>query len=148
MQNVKEQESSKKTKQNQIKLSVPNKAEYLSVVRLTTSGIANRIGFDLDEIEDIKLAVAEACTNAMTHGKEEKGTYNIDFTIEKERLVIEVKDRGNGCRIENIKKPEKGKLEEGGLGLFIIKSLMDKVEISSNSGKGTSIKMMKRVGGK
>lgn len=147
MQKLEKKETINKKRKQQIILSVPSKPEYLSVVRLTTSGIANRVGFDLEEIEDIKLAVAEACTNAMTHGKAENGNYDIEFTIEKESMIIEVKDSGKGCMIENIRKPQERELVEGGLGVFIIKSLMDKVEISSKLGKGTTIKMMKKIGG-
>ncbi|MCD5413891.1 MAG: ATP-binding protein [Clostridiales bacterium] len=147
MQNVSEQNLAKKEESHQIKLSIPNKPEYLSVVRLTASGIANRMDFNIEEIEDIKLAVAEACTNAMTHGEKENSNYNVEFTVEEKRLIIEVNDKGKGCRVENIKKPQPRELEEGGLGIFIIKSLMDKVEISSKLGKGTTIKMIKNIGG-
>ncbi|MCC5909515.1 MAG: ATP-binding protein [Clostridiaceae bacterium] len=130
-----------------ITLSVPNKPEYVSVIRLTVSGIANRMGFDIEEIEDIKVAISEACTNAITHGIcEEENKFVVDFFTEEEKLTIYVYDNGKGCLSSNIKTPNIGELKEGGLGVFIIKSLMDDVEITSNNGKGTVIKMTKRVG--
>ncbi|HEX6923454.1 MAG TPA: ATP-binding protein, partial [Bacillales bacterium] len=48
-------------------MTVPAQPEYVGVVRLTASGVANRAGFTYDEIEDIKVAVSEACTNAVNH---------------------------------------------------------------------------------
>ena len=46
------------TNSEKIELRLPFKAEYVSVARLTASGIASRIGFDIEAIEDIKVAIA------------------------------------------------------------------------------------------
>ncbi len=130
-----------------IKLSVPNKPEYVSVIRLTATGIANRMGFDIEKIEDIKVAISEACTNAITHGKcKEETNFHIDFYADEEKITISVYDNGKGCLSKNIKTPNLGELKEGGLGIFIIKTLMDDVKVLSNKGKGTLIKMTKYVG--
>ncbi len=147
MSNMEGQINMDKNDYDLIKLSIPNKAEYVSVIRLTATGIANRMGFNIEEIEDIKIAISEACTNAITHGlcKEEENFY-IDFRTDGKKLVVSVYDNGKGCLSHNIKKPRLGELKEGGLGIFIIKSLMDDVEILSNKGKGTVIKMTKYVG--
>ncbi|WP_290459833.1 ATP-binding protein, partial [Romboutsia ilealis] len=45
--------------------------DFVSIIRLTTSGIANKIGFSIDDIEDMKVAVSEACTNAIKHSDDE-----------------------------------------------------------------------------
>lgn len=130
-----------------IKLAVPNKPEYVSVIRLTATGIANRMGFDIEKIEDIKVAISEACTNAITHGKcKEETNFHIDFYADEEKITISVYDNGKGCLSKNIKTPNLGELKEGGLGIFIIKTLMDDVKVLSNKGKGTLIKMTKYVG--
>ena len=50
-----------------IKMEIASNPQYVSIVRLTTSGIANKVGFCLDDIEDMKVAVSEACTNAIKH---------------------------------------------------------------------------------
>ena len=47
-----------------IKMELTTNPDFVSIIRLTLSGIANKIGFSLDDIEDIKVAVSEACTNA------------------------------------------------------------------------------------
>lgn len=130
-----------------VKLSIPNKPEYVSIARLTASGIANRLGFDIDDIEDIKVAIGEACTNAIKHGlKSKSDNYDIEFIVEEDTLTISVKDTGTGtCSVE-VKEPNAQALKENGLGLFIINTLMDKVECISEEGKGTEIRMMKRIG--
>lgn len=134
-------------KRDVIEVVIPNKPEYVSVIRLTASSIANRMGFDIDKIEDIKVAISEACSNAILHGVcENESNFKISFIIEMNRLEIIVCDRGAGCIAENIIKPDLKQPKEGGLGIFVIKSLMDNVDIKSDIGKGTIIKMTKYVG--
>ena len=50
-----------------IKMEISANPDFVSIIRLTTSGIANKIGFSIDDIEDMKVAVSEACTNAIKH---------------------------------------------------------------------------------
>ena len=126
-----------------IEMKVPAKPEYVGVVRLTVSGIANRLGYTYDDIEDIKIAVAEACTNVVNHAYEDSdGQMTIGCGVYQDRLEIMVADRGQSFSIENLKdnlgpissdKPI-SQLKEGGLGLFLIDTLMDKVEISNDTG--------------
>lgn len=126
-----------------LEMKVPAKPEYVGVIRLTISGIANRLGYTYDDIEDIKIAVAEACTNVVNHAyQEEVGQMTISFGIHDDRLEIMVADRGKSFSIEEVKgtlgpistsKPISD-LKEGGLGLFLIDTLMDKVEISNSTG--------------
>ncbi len=133
---------------DEIRLSIPNKPEYVRVARLTVAAVASRIGFDIEKIEDMKIAISEACNNAIAHGCKHKGEgeYDINFVLTGEKITISVYDKGMGCKLEKIKKPDFSELNEGGLGIFIIKSLMDDVEIKSEKGKGTMIKMIKYLG--
>lgn len=56
-----------------IEMKVPAQPEYVGIIRLTLSGVASRMGYTYDEIEDLKIAVSEACTNAVQHAyKEDK----------------------------------------------------------------------------
>ncbi|HOM71293.1 MAG TPA: ATP-binding protein, partial [Armatimonadota bacterium] len=52
---------------HQIRLEIPSATEYVGVVRRAVEGIARRMNFDSSEVEDLKLAVGEACTNAIKH---------------------------------------------------------------------------------
>ena len=127
-----------------INMSLPSKPEYVSIARLTASFVANQMGFDIETIEDIKLAVGEACNNAILHSGSDE-TYKLEFIKLSDNLTIEVIDHGKGFSIEKYKKPEAEELQESGLGLFIIKSLMDSVEIETSEGQGTKIIMSKIV---
>ena len=46
-----------------IKMEISSNPEYVGIIRLTTSGIANKVGFCLEDIEDLKVAISEACSN-------------------------------------------------------------------------------------
>ena len=127
-----------------IKMEIASNPHYVSVVRLTTSGIANKIGFCLDDIEDIKVAVSEACTNAIKHSLDNK--FYVEYTIFENGLTIEVIDNGKGYNVDSVDKPNLNEPKESGLGLFIIESLMDDVKIKSDLNRGTSIKMTKYLG--
>ncbi|WP_419742312.1 ATP-binding protein [Paraclostridium dentum] len=127
-----------------IKMEVTSNPEYVSIIRLTVSGLANKIGFSLDDIEDIKVAVSEACTNAIKHSLDDK--FLVQFSVLENGLIIEVEDKGTGYDVESLQEPDLTNPKESGLGLFIIKTLMDEVSTISNSDVGTRVKMTKYLG--
>lgn len=127
-----------------VNISLPSKPEYVSVARLTASVIASQMGFDIEAIEDIKLAVGEACNNAVMHSGTDS-TYEMKLKNLQSNLVIEVIDFGKGFELKDYQVPDLDALQENGLGLFIIQSLMDHVEVNVNTGKGTTIVMSKAV---
>ncbi len=140
-----------------IEMIVPSKPEYLGVVRLAVSGIANRMGYTYEEIEDIKIAVTEACTNVVYHAydDEEEGKTKINFAVYHDRLEIFVIDQGKNFDKKAVRakmgpvdsNTAVEKLNEGGLGLFLIETLMDKVEITGEHGVVVAMtKLLKRDG--
>jgi serine/threonine-protein kinase RsbW len=121
-----------------VRLEIPARAEWVAVARLAVAAVASRQRFSVDDIEDIKLAVAESCTNAIQHGQPD-GTISIVCELTAEGLVLTVSDKGQGPpRIG-----EAGRTEE--LGVFLIRALMDKVEYTSDVRDGTQLVMIKRV---
>ena len=127
-----------------VKMEISANPEYVSIIRLTTSGIANKVGFCLDDIEDLKVAISEACTNAIKHSLEDR--FTIIYTMIEKGLTIEIIDNGKGYNTKEVSEPDLDNLKESGMGLFIIESLMDEVNVESTEGKGTSIKMTKYLG--
>ncbi|HZG18239.1 MAG TPA: anti-sigma B factor RsbW [Candidatus Bathyarchaeia archaeon] len=127
-----------------IEMSLPARAEYVGVVRLTVSGIANRAGMAYDDIEDVKLAVAEACTNVVQHAyaADDVGSIHLRCKIMEDRMVIEVADDGKSFQVDAVPAKLKpidhslsvDELTEGGLGLYLIHTLMDEVQISGEHG--------------
>ena len=127
-----------------IKMEIPANPDYVSILRLTTSGIANKLGFSMDDIEDMKVAVSEACSNAVKHSEDNK--VSINFNLLNNGIQIEIIDNGKGYDVDAIGTPDLSNPKEGGLGLFIIQTLMDEVDIESKGNQGTTIKMTKYLG--
>ncbi|WP_028594881.1 anti-sigma B factor RsbW [Paenibacillus assamensis] len=141
-----------KTKQ-QVKLSLPAQADYVDVVRLTLYGIASRIGFSYEEIEDMKVAVSEACNNAVLYAySQEGGVVDVTFDIGEHELELTIRDQGSSFMANDKLGHATGwhdtqldDVQAGGLGFYLMQALMDDVSISSQEGRGTEVKMMKRV---
>jgi serine/threonine-protein kinase RsbW len=128
-----------------LKFSLPGKPEYLGVVRLAVSSIANCAAFDIESIEDIKVAVSEACMNVVRHGSSEELCYEVECRIERDRFIVLVSDCCGGYNTNDYLEPCLEDPKENGLGLFIIKALMDEVDIYSKVGEGTKITMVKYI---
>lgn len=126
-----------------ITIKLPSKAEYVSIARLAASVISNTVGFDIEEIDDIKVAVGEACNNAVLHGKDAEEVYEINFMLSEKKIHIEVKDKGIGFDEEKYEEPDLENLKGNGLGIYIMKSLMDEVDIVANDNEGTTLKLVK-----
>jgi len=125
-----------------VSIKLPSKPEYVSIARLTASVLANNIGFDFEEIEDIKVAVGEACNNAVLHSGIEK-EFDISFSVQSNKFEVSIEDYGHGFSMKEYHEPDLEHPKVGGLGIFIMKSLMDEVEFISNPDKGTLIKLVK-----
>lgn len=127
---------------DQIELIIPAKPEYVMVLRLTASSIACRVDFCMDDIEDLKVAVAEACIMLMNQPYRPENL-KISFLLQpKEALRVDIK-------VDNfITKGMTPKIDEKNeLGFFIIKALMDDVDIKSEDDVIRSISMYKKCGG-
>lgn len=107
-----------------IKLNIPRKASYISLIRLIASGIAYNLALNIDEIEDIKVSIGEACINSLNFSEDDE--IFLIFQIEEDKLSIKV----SGVK-ENIPDILDEKKERE-LGLLIIKSLMDEVNFNDN----------------
>lgn len=125
------------------KFSVPGKPEYVGTIRMAISSLANSLGFDIEAIEDIKVAVSEACNNALCHRSTGGGDYEVWCELSKECLVVSVEDKSGGFDQRAYVEPCLDKPKEGGLGIYIIRTLMDEVDICTEVGIGTKIKMVK-----
>ncbi|HHW49440.1 MAG TPA: anti-sigma regulatory factor [Clostridiaceae bacterium] len=108
-----------------IELLLPFKAEYVSIARLTVSGIASRMGFDIDTVEDIKVAVAEVCNRIVSIGSKLSKYYKINFAISEQSLKVlfTCEDKSIRCIFNN---------EDAELAVSIIKALMDDVEFCTD----------------
>lgn len=135
---------------NTIRIDVPALSEYVSVVRLAISGLASRVGFTIEDIEDIKIAVSEGCTNAVQHAYEHHNKVGRIFataSVKNDSLIVDIADKGEGFDVKILGTEEQIERSEQklglGLGLTFIRNLMDQVEIITSPGEGTTIRMTK-----
>ncbi len=121
-------------------LRIPAKPEWVAVARLAVAAIANRLPFTVEEIEDLKLAIAEACTNAIQQG----ATDTIEISCEASPAALRVVVRAAGAA-QPAESNRRGVASGEGLGVFLIQALMDEVDYNSTEA-GTELVMIKRVG--
>jgi len=117
----------------------------------TVIGAVSRLGLDERTLQQIRLVVDEACANVVTHAYEgmEPGDMEIACYHDPGWLVISVRDWGQGFSLEQIPAPDlDAPLEDrslGGLGLFLVRHFMDRVEYSCDAGRGNELTMVKRL---
>ena len=128
-----------------VRLVIPAKPEYITLVRLALSGLSRLRPLSEETLGDLKLAVTEACSNSVRHGYADagEGTVEILYELRPDRLVVEVADDGPGFEVEG-EQPADANLEEGGLGLAIIKAVSDEFEAGERSnGRGSRLRFVK-----
>ena len=135
---------------DRVDIHIPGDAEFVRVVRLALTGIASRLPFSYDEIEDIKLAVSEACNNAIQHasGARGNGRVIIECTSSPTQLMIAVQDHGPGLQppsVASIGTHPHAEPGEGGMGLYLMRALMDEVRVHGEPGQGTRVELVKYV---
>lgn len=131
-----------KDNNDRISLIIPARAEYIDIVRLTLYGIASRMGYSYEDIEDMKVAVSEACNNVVLHAYDGlEGKVEVCFDISELELSIVVKDTGksfNYTSVENSAMPNYEQpledIQVGGLGIFMMQALMDHVQVKNDIG--------------
>lgn len=117
-----------------IKLSFPVNAAYVSSARLTASSVANRMGFDIDEIEDIKTAVSEACTFVIKTLTAAAGVnFEISFSLIGDEIKIVIATQGTASATNS---------EEINLSLVMIRALVDEFNLADT--EGVTITMTKK----
>jgi len=115
-----------------IELTFPVNAAYVSAARLTASSIASRMSFGVDEIEDVKAGVSEACTYIIRRlAPNQKNGFRIHFQTKHSELVISIETNGSLCEIE-----------DDGMSIVMVKALMDEVTVKQDEDH-VSIKLVK-----
>ena len=129
-----------------VRLTIPAKPEYISLSRLALAGLARVRPLSEETLADLKLALTEACSNSVRHAYEEDGgNVSISFELHDDRLVVEVADAGSGFEpAASDRNGDASELTEGGLGIAIIRSIADEVEIGGGAnGRGSRLRFVK-----
>jgi serine/threonine-protein kinase RsbW len=131
-----------------VKLTIPAKAEYITLVRLALSGLSSFQRFDEETLGDLKLAVTEACSNSVRHAYRDGrlGSVDVIYELHSDRLVVEVWDEGDGFVGGSGEAAGTSGLTEGGLGIAIIRELADELELGPGAGgKGSRLRFVKFI---
>ena len=130
-----------------LKIEIPGKPAYLTAVRLAISSIAITAGFSLDDVEDVKTAVTEACKNVSCHGVDGfSDKYEVDLAVDEGHLEIVVKDDCDRHLYDSMPENCRRCPQDCDLGIMVIKSLMNEVEIMCAENNGQkAIRMVKEL---
>ena len=121
-------------------LVVPSATSYLAKVREFVAKHARQAGVHEDHINVLRLAIDEACANVIEHAYEGNPNQDVNLTLtfESERVVVRIRDRGRPFDHKSYKRPNVVELSRnrnsGGLGVDIIRRLMDTVEYTNEGG--------------
>lgn len=125
-------------KEDDIMLRIPAQPEYLLVVRLTAAGLANRMAFNVEEIEDVKAAVAEACIMLMNQAWAIEDI-TLDFRLSADLFQTTVHAEGKAA--ETSEKTE----NDNDLSRYLLQALMDEATVQNENGFIHSITIQKRA---
>lgn len=132
-------------------LQVPSSTENLALIREFVGSAAMQAGLDEKEIAKLELAVDEACANVIEHayGHDVSKEVIVRATVGDDQLSIDIEDTGHGFDPEAVNQEELEKLiskrRTGGLGMRLMKTLMDEVHYEIEPGKKNALHMMKRL---
>ncbi|MBY0122524.1 anti-sigma F factor [Bacillus sp. S/N-304-OC-R1] len=122
-----------------------------SFARVTVAAFITQLDPTMDELTEIKTVVSEAVTNAIIHGYEQdpNGMVYISVNMEDGYIDMSIRDEGIGImNVDEARQPlftTKPELERSGMGFTIMENFMDEIEIQSQPGKGTEIRLRKHL---
>ena len=133
-----------------VKLDIPARPEYVVLGRLALSGLLRSRGFSDDAVADLKLALTEACSNSVRHAYDhDDGQVHLAFTLHDDRVIIQIRDEGAGFHEDDADCPDcravpEITLGEGGMGISIIRAVVDEFSLEWPPEGGTMLVLTKR----
>ena len=135
----------------QMRLEFESRSENEKFARMVVAAFMLKCNPTVEELEDVKTAVSEAVTNCIIHGYEnEIHTIRLTAALDGAWLTVTVEDDGVGIPdIEKAMEPmytTKPQLDRSGMGFSFMEAFMDELEVYSEVGKGTRVKLSKHIG--
>lgn len=132
---------------NRMAIQIMALPENVGVVRVAVAAFAAQAEFTLTEIEEIKVAVSEAVSNAVIHAyPDAPGEVFVEASLDEGTLEVMVRDTGKG--IADVARARQATFstepDRMGLGFVFMESFMDHLEVSSKPGEGTTILMVRK----
>lgn len=129
-----------------VDLSIPMQPDMEIIATTVAESMGVFMGLEENKVDEVKIAVVEACINAFEHSKSEERRIDVSFSIDDSALTININDGGSGFDMDEAMAKIAEKRNEGigdrGWGLTLIYELMDEVSIASTP-NGTLVKMLK-----
>lgn len=133
----------------QYQLKFPSQTDNLEIIREVIAKVASKEGLKNDDVNKIELAVDEACANVIKHAYNQKSNNFIEvlIKIDFDKFVVVVTDRGKGFKPKAVKERNMEEylktFSKGGLGIFLMQTLMDKVDFQIKPGVKNQVKLVK-----
>jgi serine/threonine-protein kinase RsbW len=137
------------TAKKKISKRILSRTDNLIEVREFVGAAARTFGFSEEEVANIVLAVDEACTNIIKHAYQYAADKEIEVTIHQDSRSFEISIYDNGRTFDpsTLRPPDLkehiGHHRRGGLGVYLMKRLMDKVEYDFHPGKRNEVRLTK-----
>ena len=130
-----------------VRLRIPARPEYIALARVALAGLTDVVVLSDELLADLKIALTEAVSNSVRHEYADVGGFvSIAYELGRGELAIEVVDDGAGFDPERPAPLEGEELTEGGLGIAIIRTIADELEIRSRPGaRGSRLRFVKRL---
>jgi stage II sporulation protein AB (anti-sigma F factor) len=134
---------------NEMKIEFASNSVNEGFARVAVSAFFSQLDPTVDELYDLKMAVSEAVTNCIIHGYEGnvEGKVIIHCQYVDRTAMIEISDEGKGISdVNEAMTPlysSSGDDERAGLGFTVMQSMMDEIDVTSQIGQGTTVKMTK-----
>jgi len=131
-------------------LRIPSETDNLELIRGFVAKVAEKVGFCTEEVSKIELACDEACTNVMKHAYDKKAknsSLDVLIKIDYQKFTLIVTDHGKGFDPNSFKisdlKEYLAELKVGGLGIYLMRTLMDEVDYDIKPGVQNQVRMVK-----
>jgi len=130
-----------------IEIKIPARPIFLKIIRLAVNHVCERTGFQQDEANNVTLAVDEACSNIIKHAYcgDSDEVIEATFHMHDDRLEVLLRDFGKKANPDKIKPRKLDDVRPGGLGVHLIKSVMDVVQYDTAVEHGNLLLLVKYI---
>lgn len=133
-----------------VTLTIPSTPEYVGIARLVVLGVASRMGFSYDEVEDLRLAVAEVCTAAIERLRSTSvaGVTPLVTVVchaDGDTLTIDIEDPAT--TVTETEGGGEDEMDSHEISALLVEILVDEVATQPLDGGGTRVRLIKRVTG-
>lgn len=133
---------------NRVRFEFISISQNVAFARISSAAFASQLECTLEELEEVKLVVSEAVSNSIIHGynNREDGMITVEIQL-MHNNTIEIFIEDKGCGIEDVEQALQPSFssatDRAGLGFAFMQSFMDELEVTSETGKGTKVRMRK-----